>query len=301
MRVKKTLFAESAITNIKAYGYYMAYLSEIAMSRFTWKNLPETVDERFMEMILYSDGQAVFFKDEVMGELVLQVVPNGPLNVYRIPIRRRPYAVGYNGPVLTENDSVIIYNNYLRSGNAVAVSRFAERLHNLDAIIDINANAQKTPILLKGTVQQRLTLVNLYKKYDGNMPVIFGEKTLDPNGISVIKTDAPFVADKLYQIKSHIWDEALTYLGISSMYSEKRERLVSDEVNMARGATIASRQPGLKMRKMAAEKINKMFGLNIEVEYSEEIEDRAKAMFAAAVEQGTASEFLGENGGETVE
>ena len=266
----KTLFAESAINNTKAYGYYFRYLTELAISMFEWKNMPDSVDPRFLELVLYSDGQAVFFKDEGMGYLALQVIINGRLNVYRIPLRRRAFAVnGYQNNLNNEN-SVIIYNNYLRTNTANDIARFAKRLWNLDLIIDINANAQKTPILVSAPIQQRMTMVNLYKEYEGNMPVIFGDKNLSPDAIKVLKTDAPYVADRLYQLKTQIWNEALTYLGIANLNIQKKERLVSDEVARNMGGTIASRQSRLNARKEACKKINDMFGLNVDIEYRED-------------------------------
>ena len=237
---------------------------------FEWQDLPNTVDERFLELTLFNDGQAVFFKDDVMGFLGLQNITNGRLNVYRVPVGRRAFAVNGYQKRLTEDDSVIIYNNYLRTGTARDIERFARRLWNLDQIIDVNANAQKTPVLVQGTIQQRLTLMNLYKEFDGNAPVIFGDKNLDINALKVLKTDAPFVADKLYQLKTQIWNEALTFLGISNLNIQKKERLVSDEVTRNMGGTIASRYSRLNARKEACEKINEMFDLDIDVNYRED-------------------------------
>ena len=142
----------------------------------------------------------------------------------------------------------------------------------MDRIIDVNANAQKTPVLIACTEQERLTMQNLYKEFDGNAPVIFGDKNLNTKGLSVLKTDAPYVADKLYTLKTQIWNEALTYLGISNINVQKKERLITDEVTRNQGGTIASRYSRLEARREAVEKINAMFGLDIEVNYREDFQ-----------------------------
>ena len=147
---------------------------------------------------------------------------------------------------------------------------FSKRLYNLDRIIDVNANAQKTPVLVLSDEKQRLVLQNLYMQYDGNMPFIFGDKNLDISGIKVLSTQAPYVADKIFDLKSRIWNEALTYLGISSLNIQKKERLITDEVTRNQGAVIASRYNRLEARRKAANEINRMFGLNIEVYYRED-------------------------------
>lgn len=260
-------FWESASMNNATFRMYYDRLTELAISMFEWKNIPDTVDPRFLELTLFSHGQAIWFKDEVIGDLALRVATGGNFDVYQIPIMRRAYASnGYNKQ-LTNKDSVLIYNNYLRTDSKLAVQAFAKRLYNLDRSIDVNSNAQKTPILITCDENQRLTLSNIYKSYEGNEPVIFGDKKLNPNALQVLKTDAPYVADRLYELKTQIWNEALTYLGIVNVSYEKKERLLVGEVERSSGGTTASRQSRLNARKEACEQINKMFGLNIDVEF----------------------------------
>lgn len=273
-RRKKTQFGESAMRNSGTYGFYLEKLTELAISMFEWKNLPKGIDPRFLELTLFSDGQAVFFKDDELDDyLALQVIVNGRLNVYRIPIRRRAFAVNGYQKDLDDKNSVIIYNNYLRTNSYAMCVLYAKKLYNLDRIIDVNANAQKTPVLIRVGETQRLTAENVYKDWQGNMPVIYGDKDLDPNMLSVLRTDAPYVSDKIYQLKTQYWNEALTHLGISNLNIQKKERLVSDEVVRSQGGTIASRYSRLEARREACEKINTMFGLNIDVDYREDFRE----------------------------
>lgn len=278
-RRRKTNFEESLAMNDYTYIQYAYRLMELSISMFEWKNLPEGIDERFLEMVLFTDGQAVFFKDDELGDyLALQCLINGKLNVYRIPINRRAFAVNGYQKQLTDKDSVIIFNNMLHTNSWLDVKMFAKRLYNLDRIIDVNANAQKTPILIKGNETQRLTLTNLYKEYDGNAPVIFADKSLDMNALQVLSTQAPYVADKIYQLKTQIWNEALTYLGISNVSFQKHERMVSDEVARSQGGTVASRYSRLNSRRQACEQINKMFGLNIDCDFREDYQFSEEVM-----------------------
>lgn len=270
MAKKDRQFWESAAMNNGTYKQYYNRLVELAISMFEWKNLPDSVDARFLELCLFVDGQAIFFYDEELGYLTLQNAMNGGFNVYRIPVNRRAYAVnGYNRE-LNENNSVIIFNNYLHTNSQLDAVMFAKRLYNLDRAIDVNANAMKTPIIIKCDETQRLTMLNLYKQYDGNEPYIFGDKAINTNAIQVFKTDAPYVADKLYQLKTQIWNEALTYLGISNINVQKKERLITDEVTRNQGGTIASRYSRLNARRDACKQINTMFGLDIWCDYRED-------------------------------
>lgn len=257
--------------NDATYIQYFNRLVELSVSMFEWQGLPETVDPRYLELHLFQNGSMVYFRDEVMGDLCLDCIANGQFDVYGNPISRRAYS-SYNQyqKTLNESDSVIIWNNYLRQPSVLDVKMFAKRLYNLDRIIDVNANAQKTPVLVQGTEKQRLTLVNLYKEFDGNAPFIFGDKNLDLNSLRAISTNAPYVADKLYQLKTQIWNEALTYLGISNLNIQKKERMITDEVQRNQGGTIASRYSRLEARREAVDKINRMFGTDISVDYRED-------------------------------
>ena len=272
-RKRDTQFCESAYMNNRTYMQYYNRLTELALSMFEWKNLPKTVDQRFLEMCLFSDGMCVFFEDEVLGYLGLRCMIGGKLNVYQIPTDRKAYATNGYQKNLDGTNSVIIFNNYLHTNSMLDVEMFSKRLYNLDRAIDVNANAQKTPVLIQCDESQRLTMKNLYKQYEGNEPFIFGSKGLDANGLKVLQTGAPYVADKLYELKTQIWNEALTYLGISNINTVKKERMITDEVARNQGGTVASRYSRLESRRQACKQINEMFGLDIWVDYRGDFQD----------------------------
>lgn len=272
-RKRDLQFCESAYMNNRTYLQYYNRLTELAISMFEWQNLPETIDQRFLEMCLFSDGMCIFFQDEVLGYLSLQCMIGGKLNVYRIPMERRAYATNGYQRELDGTNSVIIFNNYLHTNSMLDVEMFSKRLYNLDRAIDVNANAQKTPVLIQCDESQRLTMKNLYKQYEGNEPFIFGSKGLDANGLKVLQTGAPYVADKLYELKTQIWNEALTYLGISNVNAVKKERMITDEVTRNQGGTVASRYSRLESRRQACKQINEMFGLDIWANYREDFQD----------------------------
>ena len=279
-------FWESANANSIAQQYYLSRLSELAMSMFKWKELPDSIDPRFLEYTLFYEGAAVFFKDKDLTErnlskneqeeggtyLALQVVLGGDLNVYRVPNNRKAYAVNTYNKQLTVEDSVIIWNNMIRLPEYGRMMFYAEKLAQIDRAIDVNVKGQRFPIAILCDESQRLTMKQVYKQYDGNEPFIFGDKSLDLSGIQVINTGSPYVADKLQQLKNNIWAEAMMCLGIPNSPSEKKERLVANEAKVSQGGTLASRSSRLEMRKRACDEINKMFGLAIDVEYNQDLD-----------------------------
>ena len=261
-------FWESANDNEWSAIYYLNRLTELGISMFEWKNLPDDIDYRYLEYILYYNGQILFCKDPDMQKfIVAKTAMSGKMNFYRVPHDRMAYADNGFHRKYNEDNSVVIFNNMLRLPSYPAMTFYAKKLWEVDRVIDINIKAQKTPVLILADEDERLTMKNVYMQYDGNQPFIFGEKKGSINdNIQVLKTDAPYLADKLMQHKQAIFNEALSYLGIYNAI-EKKERMISSEMSMAQGSIIASRQSRLEMRREAVDKINDMFGLNIEVNY----------------------------------
>lgn len=272
-------FWETAYQNTFDYWFYFQRLMELAVSRFCWTGLPKMCDPRYMELALLSEGAVLYFKDEAFvdeaagnnGELCLRTMFGSGLTFNNEPINRQAFSDnGYRAERTFEN-SVIIYNNYLHRPSIQNISKFAHELELFDRIIDINVNAQKTPVLVQADENDRLTMKNLYKNYAGNEPFIFSSKSVSPDALKVLNTGAPFIADRLYQLRTNKWNEALTYLGISNVTVEKKERLISDEVERSNGGTISSRYSALESRKDACKKIEEMFGTHIEVTFRDDV------------------------------
>lgn len=263
---RRTSFDDSVCYELYTFEQYLDLFTEIAISSFEWLGLPSTVDARFIEVGLYEDKAMLYFNDEVMGNLCLKGILGGQLDVYNIPLVRRAYASNGYQRVCGRSDSVIIWDNMTHWCCKDKMLIYAKRLAELDATIDINCNAQRTPILIKGSEQQQLSLKNAYKEFVGNEPVIFASNDFmegDGNSFGVFTTGAPYVADKLYELKVNLWNEALTYLGVTNISIQKKERMIKDEVQRLQGGVMANRYSREFARQQACEQINRMFGTQI--------------------------------------
>ena len=258
--------------NNQTFSAWFNRLYSMALSTFEWTGLPSTVDPRFLEMVLFWRGFGVYFADEVMGQLFLPMATASQLDIYGYPILRQAVSYNYTSKFLSNEDSVLIYDNLARAPLAQTMRMYAMRLWQIDCAIDVNANAQKTPVLSLCDTKERLSLENLYQQYNGNMPVIFGSKGLDPSSFTVLKTEAPFHGQELQALKRQIMEEALTYLGIEANTNDKAERLVSNEITSNMGGIESMRLNRLTSRQQAVEKINKMFGLNVEVRFNSSLQ-----------------------------
>lgn len=261
---------KAKIINNRTYLDYFYRLEEIAINMFEWQGLPDTVDERFLELILCEYGKAIYFNDEVIGNVALNVADGGPLNIYHIPTFRHAYSANGYTRDLTDKDSVLIYNNFLHQPTILTIMMFARRLYEIERTIEVNVVAQKTPTVIVCDESERLSMENFIKRRNENELVIIGSKSLDLNNVKVLNTSAPYVAGDLYALKRQTWQEAVNFLGVESVNTEKKERLISFEVASNNGSVQAQRYTMLNSRRQAAKQINKMFGTNIEVNFRQD-------------------------------
>ena len=254
-------FLDSALMNSQTYWDYVDRFKKICLSMFEWVNLPETMNARYLEECLYYKGQAAMLKDEKYGYINTQCASNGYLNIYGLPTELNCYSFGYQairklytGLEGTEDkDCVLVMNNWQRITTCATIELFCQRLAEAEMTASVNIKAQKTPVLIVVDENQRLMMENLYAQYDGNQ--------LGANAIQSINTGAPFIADKVMEYKKQIWNEALTFLGINTLQTEKKERLITDEASSNNELINLNLQSMLIPRQEAAEQFNKLFGL----------------------------------------
>lgn len=275
--MKKISETELAILiNDRTMIDYIDRLKMLSVSLFTWKNLDKyagTGASRFLELSLYEEGRGVFIKDDELGYLALKVNPSDKLNVYNLPTKVMAWSIGYN-KMYNFDDVVYIMNNELEKPTREFIELFAYRLYETERTIDINLQAQKTPVLIEGDTKTILTLKNVYMQYSGNIPFIFGNKQFDiSNKLNVLKTDAPYIIDKLDVHKHQIFNDALTVLGIDNANTDKKERLITNEVESNEQLITYYLNCYYKTRKKACEQIKEKFGLNIEIELNKDIID----------------------------
>lgn len=267
---KNNEFISQAILNDKTYIDFMQRLKNVAVSMFEWINLPSSMSERYLEECLYYNGQAVMFKDKEYGFINTKCSSSGKLNIYGLPVELNCYSFSYNtvrtlytglkDEKAEETNCILVMNNWDRIPTEYSMQLFAYRLYLAQRSIDVNIQAQRTPIMILTSDKQRLTMRNLYLQYDGNEPFIFGDKNLiDNDMIKAIKTDAPYVEDKISAYKKEILNEALSFLGINNINVEKKERLVEDEANANNEYVNLNLMSRLIPRKEACNKFNELF------------------------------------------
>ena len=271
-------FLDSAILNSETYEDYFERLKKVALSIFEWQNLPDSMDERYLEQTLFFFGKATLLKDKNYGFINTKCAGSGYVNIYGLPTKLNCYSYSFNSmrklytglnPNLTDkqqennqyNECILVGNNWDYLPTASTIELFAYRLAEAEMTAFTNIKAQKTPVMIIVDEKQRLLMENLYNQFNGNQPFIFGDKNqLDGSLIKSITTEAPFIADKIMDYKKEIWNEALSYLGINNIMVEKKERMITDEANQNNELINLNLQSYLAPRQKACKEFNEKYG-----------------------------------------
>ena len=269
-RPPKSEFRDAMLLNNQTYIDYLERLKKIATSLFEWVNIPDSMNARYLELTLYYKGQAALLYDNDYGFINTQACDSGYINIYGLPTLVNCYSFSYNkirdtyvagSGEAKDKECILVLNNYQRVPTAATIELFAYRLAELQRTFDLNVKAQRTPILIRTDQKQIFTLKKMYEEYDGNTPAIFADKNLvNDDALKAIKTDAPLIIRELNDAKREIWNEALSFLGVSNL-SEKRERLITSEADSNNELINLNLQSYLIPRQQACKEFNDKFGL----------------------------------------
>lgn len=262
---------------------YFDHLKSMAENSFKWDGWPESLDPLYLEECLFKYGLVAVFKDPVVGVVALPAMPAGGFDLYGLPRQVRAFSdrTGFSillkySPVPELSDCILIHNTGRDLNSARfkgTLGMYAERLAEMKRTEDVNIFAQRTPLAMVVPEGQVETYTNLLDRYNNFGQVVFGYKGLDVDAVKSIHTDAPFIADKVDELFIKTWNEAIGFLGISNLSVYKKERVNTDEVARSMGGSLMSRNIRQAPRERAVELINKKYGLNLKVTFSEELFD----------------------------
>lgn len=288
------------------FEFYFNYFYNIVVNYFTWENLPNDIDELFIEKKLIENGHVAFFHDDTFGFIAQGGTRGERLNHYDQPLTYQPVnasSMNYFKQMeiaYTENDfrviselhednpdkikrpCIVIPNNNFYEPYIGYLELFCEKLADIELTIQLNRNAQITPYFIFADNTNVLSMKNIFNKIANFEPVVYLNKQKDQDGqdsfkqlsdyIQVFRTDAPFLLDKLHDEKLRVMNQLLTFIGINNNPSDKKERLVVSEAISNNGVISANIEVGWKSRRKFVELINKCYGLEISVKPAETIQ-----------------------------
>lgn len=255
------------LANRKTEHFLYKRFEMLAINQFKWSGLPETIEERHIERVLFNEGKVLFFEDAELGLLCLPAMEGQGVNVYGDPLRYS--ATGFNQAFLDipRDKCVLIENNKLRMPTALAVAYFVDQLYEVVRTRDVNIQTLKAPFFVVTDDKSVLTFKKILEEIAKNNVAVFGDKSYNiEEAIKVFQTGVKPLTAELTDTYHDIMNEALTYLGINNANTDKKERLITSEADSNNQFIDSCAQMFLEARQRACEEINKKFGLSLSVE-----------------------------------
>lgn len=255
------------LDNIFTESFLYDRFKLLMLNQFKWTGPEEhNIQERHIEEYLFENGYCLFFEDPVLGKLCLPCAGKGQ-NVYGDYLSYRATGHNYTYEVSAEN-SVLIENNKLRMCTHKAVLYFVERLFELVRTMDVNVKQLKLQTLFTANDNTILTVKKIIDEIDNNNWAIVVDNSFASSEqiVTAVQTGVKCLTPELTDRYNAVMNEALTYFGINNSNTDKRERLITDEVNSNNQFIDSCAEMFLESRKRACEEINKKFGLNWTVE-----------------------------------
>lgn len=264
---------QSDAWNARSFQMYRNWIISLALSRFRWVGLPQSVDERYLEFLLLSQGQATIAHPLHKPELwvATSMAQQGAPNIYDNPVRWE--SIGNNGWRFSVSpaNGVVLYDNLLRCSMFSQIDLYARRLAACDRTLDCNLKQQQNPVLFLADQTQVNDLQQMVKQAAGGEPYILGYKGLENYEAKQFLMAVPFIGEELQTTKAEIWNEVYTFLGIDNV-SKKTERMIEDEVNSNNEPCNLMALNPLKTRRQACRKLNERFGLDVHVYWAKDNE-----------------------------
>lgn len=255
-------------------SYYMRYwvmrLSDLACNMFQYRNVPEEINLYSMTKQIMLGGFGVFFFDQGLNKYFCLPGALTGVDVYGYPTTAKP--IGKNIEIIfpdlnVNEECVIIYANKTRTSALPYINEYADKLSDLDISLKMNARAMKHPLMLKTTEQMKESVATLMAQYEDDYYVVFPDKEL-LNETSLQVMDFKISASEILNLqkeKETVLNEFFNVFGISGSV-EKRERMISGEMNAMMEQIAVNREMWMATQKDAIDRINKLYGLNIELE-----------------------------------
>lgn len=261
--------------NTALVEYYTKYLLEKAISVFKFDGLPDTWARNYFEYVLFGYGYIAVINTDKYG-VIPQMSGLTGYNVFY-----QPAIVTIANPLLdglktleigTQCEIIKLQPNY--SGVMDIVTTYADLMALCVETAGINLlNSKMSYVFFAQNKAAAETFKKMYDKVASGEPMAVIDKSLlDDEGnpawqMFTQNVGQNYITDKILNDLQTIEDQFNTDIGIPNANTQKKERLIVDEVNANNTDTNAKVSLWLETMKYDIEKVNKMFGLNISVSY----------------------------------
>lgn len=261
---------------------YIRYMLNRTQRMFVYKNLPETIPQRDLELLLQTARFVIFTKDENKDEFyVFYGGLGGVPNVYYQPtiaIVSNPYLKFYKtlelkDYVKKDGNAVVIWNDSLHMGLLPMFDKYSSLIAECDISMRVNTVLTRLPAYFKSsddTTKESIKKM-LEDLEQGKLAVIGTDEDLLQGEKSIserFNDNQGHSIKDLIELRQYLIGSWYNDLGLNANYNMKREAINESEADLNEDALLPLIDDMLESRRFALKQINEMFGLNIEVELS---------------------------------
>ena len=256
---------------------YITYMLNRSVTMFKYHNLPDTMPQREIELLLQCNGWGCVC--EINGNLYcLNGGLGGVPNAYNMPteiIINNPY-LNYNKTLTIDTDCVIMPNDSMYIGLLPMYNRYCTMLVENDITMILATVNKRVQNLLSANDDNTVeSAKNFLKKvFDGELGVIAESKLFDSLKVNASSVNSTVSMTELFEFEQYVKASLYNEIGLSANYNMKRERLTSAEVETNTDNLYPLVDDMIDQRRKAVEKINEMFDTNIEIEFNSSWDNR---------------------------
>ena len=257
------------------YQYWYFKLINILLDMFTWKNLPEGLSSREIELNLIMTGHAVILPKKD-GTLFTPLT-----SLYGYDEYYQPTHAVFANPVVVQahqyeigKECSVIYNNklkdslyYIKSdgGLNTFVKRYARLLADIESTIDIysvNARLTSFPVANDGNVMESLKL--FFKKLALGKRAIISDNSIieEFRNVDINRSNIKDGLNDLLIARDKVLEQYFREIGVK-MYNSKKAQVTDDEVDANTQLLLISKDDMQDARDEGADMTNDLFGTNM--------------------------------------
>jgi len=253
---------------------FLRKLEALALSRIKWSNLPDSVNERYLERTLLYSGVGVFYDAFEGGEdepfiVFSKASGYGTLDRYGNYLRWNALPANGGSILLGEGEGVFCLDSETGTAYGDILRDYVTELAELWHLRMTNRRQQKAAKFISFPEEAQIDAKILQQNLDSGKPWGFSiNGVADHIRVDTHSIKEPYEQDKFQEDYLNTYDMVLQEMGIKTQPVEKSQYQHVEEVVIANDAVSRAREDLLKPRREAARLINEKFGLNVAVDWN---------------------------------
>ena len=254
-----------------AIGQHITYMIDRLSSMFKWTGLPDTVPQRSLELYLMISGHCAFTNVDGAFYVFFGGIGGEP-DVYYMPttyVVANP-ALNLSRTFNIDKDCIVIPNDTMYLGLMPMLTKYGTMLAESELTLDMdNINTRIFDLITTPDDRTKAAAEEFLKQVrSGKLGVIADNKFLEGITTQPYGTGRDQSLTNIIEMIQYVKASEFNELGLNANYNMKRESLNTTESQMNNDALMPLIDDMLNCRKRACEKINAMYGLNIDVEFA---------------------------------